>query len=334
MTERAEILTAKDEIARQAADFFQRRRFWNWNGADQAELDAWLDKSALHRVAYLRLEGGIARLDSLKTQSPSSGNPKMTIAFRTYAFGMLAAASVALVATFGAPLVREMLQPPDRTFGTAIGGHAVLRFADGTEVELNTNTAMRYRMTTRERKIWLDRGEAYFRVAHNSANPFMVIAEGHRITDLGTEFLVRDDAGSVDVALVKGRAKLTASNSSTPVAMLTPGDEAVATPVSTIVTRKTPAQLADELAWQRGILVFRNTRLDEAVREFNRYNETKLVVADPSIAGLTFSAEIKTDHYEDFLQLAENVLNLKVTRSGNTIFISPGRPEKRKESRK
>ncbi len=323
MIERTESSATQDEIARRAAEYFQRQRFWNWSDADQAQLDAWLDESVFHRVAWLRLEGGIARADALKALGSSDLAPSKTNgAYRGYAFMLLAAASFAAIAVLGIPYVRAWLTPPDRTFGTAVGGHALLRFADGTEVELNTNTAMRYRMTTEKRVIWLDRGEAYFRVAHNAKNPFTVIAEGHRITDLGTEFLVREDANDIDIALVNGRAKLTSDNPSTPVATLTPGDEAIATPASTLITKKTPAQLADELAWQRGLLVFRNTRLDQAVREFNRYNETKLVVADPSIAGLTFSAEIKTDHYEDFLQLAQTVLNLRVTREGKEILIS------------
>ena len=115
-------------------------------------------------------------------------------------------------------------------------------------------------------------------------------------------------------------------------ATLAPGDDAVATPVSVSMTRKTPQELADELAWRRGVLVFRNTRLDDAVREFNRYFDTKLVIADPSIADLKFSAEVRLDHFDGFLQLARTVLNLRVDRAGGTILLSRvGR--RKKESR-
>jgi transmembrane sensor len=324
-------------IARRAADFILRRRFWEWNESDQAELDAWLAESDFHQVTYLRVQGGAAHIEKLATLRPSDpGVPQQSGIRRRFVLPLLAAASIVLVATLGILFVRDLMRPPNRVFAarvfaTNVGGQARLKFADGTEVELNTDTAVRYRMTTQERTIWLDKGEAYFRVAHNAADPFTVVVGGHRITDLGTEFLVRE-TGSLDVVLVKGRAQLASILSGAPVATLTSGDEAVATPASTTITKKTQQELADELAWRRGMLVFRNTRLADAVREFDRYNETKLIIADPSIASLKFSAELKTDDFEDFLQLAQTVLKLHVDREGNDILISRGQREETKRA--
>ena len=317
-----------EKIERRAADFFQRRRFWRWSEADQAEFSAWLAESDFHRVAYLRLEGGLARvatLAALRFPEPEARAGRRH--YRWFAFGLLAAASVVLAVVLGMPFMRHLMEPPQRAFATNVGGRAHLKFADGTVVELNTSTVVRYRMTTDRRTVWLDSGEAYFRVAHNAADPFTVVAGGHRITDLGTEFAVRDGASGIDVTLVKGRAQLASENPGTPVATLVPGDEAVATPKVTTITRRTGQQLSDQLAWRRGVLVFRNARLADAVREFNRYNETKLVIEDPAVADLKFSAEIKTDHFEDFLELAQAVLNLRVDREGNDILISRGARE-------
>ena len=312
---------AHDAIAARAAEFFERRRFGGWSYADQVELDMWLANSYLHRVAYLRLEGGAARAQQLAALRPLKlKQGTRALLNRRFMFPLLAAASIALVALFGAPYVSAWMQPPDRTDSTDVGGRTLLSFADHTQIELNTNTTMRYRMTTHERVVWLEKGEAWFRVTHDAAHPFTVFVGKHRITDLGTEFLVRRDADSVDVSLLNGRASLGGEGVQT--AMLTPGDEAVATPVSLSVTRKTPRELADELAWRRGVLVFRNTRLADVVKEFNRYNATKLVIADPSIADEQFSAELKTDDYEDFLHLAQTLLNLRVDREGHDILIS------------
>jgi transmembrane sensor len=330
---------AHDAISQRAADYFQRRRFWGWKDADQAELDAWLAESILHEVAYLRVEGAIAHTERLVALRPGpkfnqvapGGNGKF--AYRRFVFPLLAAASIVLVATAGVVFfLHPPIEPPVRAFATNIGGRSLLKFGDGTEMYLNTDTAVRYRMSTDQRIVWLDRGEAWFRVAHNDANPFAVVAAGHRITDLGTEFLVRDDAGSLDVALVKGRAQLASENSGSAAAMLTPGDEAVATQMSMTVTKKTPRELADELAWRQGVLVFRKTRLADVVREFNRYNAIKLVIADPSVADVKITADLKTDHYEDFLQLAQTMLNLRIDREGNDILISRGQRDEPKRA--
>jgi transmembrane sensor len=326
----------RDAISERAADFLERRRFGGWSDADQAGLDAWLAESFLHRAAYLRLEGAVAYAEELVALRPSpksgqtapDGDGKFL--HRRFVLPLLIAASASLFAALGIPFVNSLLQPPDRSFSTDVGGRSLVKFADGTEIELNTDTAMRFRMTTAERTVWLDKGEAWFRVAHNAANPFTVVIGRHRVTDLGTEFLVRRGSNGMEVALLNGRAMLNTEGALT--TMLTPGDDAVATPISVSVTRKTPQELADALAWRHGVLVFRKTKLADAVREFNRYNQTKLVIADPSIADLTFSAEIKDDNFNGFLLVAESMLKLRADLQGNDILLSRDLPEKTKKA--
>lgn len=325
----------RDAISRRAGEFFERRNFGEWTAADQAELDAWIAESTLHRIAYLRLEGIAADTRSVVALRPfrfGSIAPDRhdAIRWRGFMFPLLAAASLAFVAALAIPYVVALLQPPDRNYSTDVGGRTLLKFTDGTEIELNTDSVMRSRMTTAERTIWLERGEAWFHVAHDSAHPFTVVIGSHRVTDLGTEFFVRRGGHDVEVGLVSGRAML--NTDGTPAAILKPGDDAVATPVSLSVMHKTRQQFADELAWRRGMLVFRKTKLVDVVREFNRYNAAKLVIADPSVADETVSADIRTDDFEDFLNVAQTVLGLRVEREGNEFLISRGAREETKKA--
>jgi transmembrane sensor len=316
-----------DAIAKRAAAFFARRRFGGWSERDQTELDAWLAESALHEVAYLRLRAAAARSEKLFALRPFKFGPDASssdgkIGYRRFVVPLLVAASIALFVAFGIPLANYLMQPPERSLSTDVGGRNLLRFADGTEFELNTDTAIRYRMTNQERTVWLDRGEVWFHVAHDAHNPFAVVVGKHRVTDLGTEFLVRRGSNAFEVALLKGEAALSTEGVQT--VALGPGDDAIATPISVAVIRKAPQELADELAWRQGMLVFRNARLSDVVREFNRYNTTKLVIADPSIADKRISVHARTGDYEDFLQLAEVVLKLNIDREGSVILISRG----------
>jgi transmembrane sensor len=323
-----------DPISERAADFLERRRFGGWSAADQTELDAWLAESTLHRVAYLRVEGIAARADrfaalrALKRRQGWFGGGRLVQ--RRFVLPFLAAASIALMAALGIPFVISLTQPPDRIDSTDVGGRTLLSFSDRTQIELNTDTAMRFRMTTAERTVWLEKGEAWFHVSHDAAHPFTVVVGRHRITDLGTEFVVRRDADNVDVALLNGRAALSAAGMQ--MATLNPGDEVIATPVSLSVTRKTQQQLADALAWRQGMLVFRNTRLAEVVKEFNRYNATRLVIADPSVADEKITAELKTGDYVAFLNLTQTLMNLRADREGNEILISRERGEETKRA--
>jgi transmembrane sensor len=324
--------TSYDAIALRAAEYLEQRRFEGWTDADQAGLDAWLAESPLHRVAYLRLEGAAAYGEELfalerKQVARSSGSK---FQYRRFVLPFLAAAAVALIAAFGMPFVLSLMQPPDRIYSTAVGERTTLKFADGTAVDLNTNTAVRFRMTNLERTAWLERGEAWFHVAHDAAHPFAVIAGKDRVTDLGTEFLVRRDSSRMEVALVNGRASLSAQGA--PTEMLVPGDDAVATPVSLSVTRQTPQELADKLSWRQGSLVFRDTKLADVVRELNRYNAVKLVIADPSIADLKFNGKINSDNLDDFLGLAQIVMKLRADKQGKDILLSRAAPAKAKHA--
>jgi transmembrane sensor len=324
-----------DAIARRAADYCQRRHFWEWSDADQAELDAWLAESFLHRAAYLRVEGTVVRTEQLAALRPLQLEPSGLrgdgrILRQWFVLPLLAAASAALFVALGIPFASSLMQPPDRIYSTDIGGRTLLTFADHTQIELNTDTVARFRMTGEDRTVWLDKGEAWFHVSHNAANPFTVIVGKHRVIDLGTEFLIRRGSDRMEVALLNGRATL--STEGAPIATLTPGDDAVATPGSMSVTRKSPQELADEIAWRRGVLDFRNTRLADAVREFNRYNRTKLVITDLSIADLKVSAEIKNDNVQGFLNVAETMLKLRADWQGNDILLSRELPERTKRT--
>jgi transmembrane sensor len=321
-------LETHDAISERASELVALRRDEAWGEADQAELDAWLAESVLHEVAYLRVEGIAARVDRLAGVNtlafkPSTPGRGASFRFRGFLFPFLAAASISAVVMWGPSLVASWLAPPDRTDSTDVGGRTLLSFSDHTEIELNTATAVRVRMTNKERTVWLERGEAWFQVAHDAAHPFTVIVGTHRITDLGTEFLIRRDGDDVDVTLLQGRAAVSSEGLQT--ATLIPGEEALATPTALSVTRKTPQEMADELAWRRGMLVFRKTPLSDVVREFNRYNTTKLEV-DPSAANETVTADVPTDDYETFLHLAKSVMNLHVDREGSIIRISRGDP--------
>jgi len=317
----------REAIEARATDFLQRRRFWDWNGDDDAALETWLEESVTHRVAFLRLSAGAARIERLAALRPARSQAGAerkpgTDRLRRLMFPLLVGpTSLALIAILAVALAHYFLRPSDRTFATDVGGHAVLKFADGTQVELNTDTAIRYRMTTEERTVWLDHGEGYFRVAHDAAHPFVVIAGTRRVTDLGTEFLVRSRARDLEVALIKGRAELGSDDPHARRALLTPGDDAIATDQSVSVTRKTPQQIADALAWQRGVLVFRNTPLADAVAQFNRYNRTKLAIGDPRAADLRVGGEFRADNLPDFLQLAQLVLKIRTESKGTDIWL-------------
>lgn len=306
------------EIEARAAEWLQRRHFWNWSKEDDAALNAWLEEAMAHRIAYWRLNAGFTRTDRLAAlRQPAQEAP----ARESFPFALKIAASLAIAVVIGAAAAQLLMPPRERDYSTALGGRETVSFADGSKIELNTNTALRTRMTTKERIVWLEHGEAFFQVRHDPAHPFIVYAGNHRVTDLGTKFTVRRDSGRLEVSVVQGRVRFEGAAVRKP-ALLTPGDVAVATADSVSVTRESSKDLANALGWRSGVLVFRHATLGEAAAEFNRYNSVKLVIPDKETAALKIYGVFRTDNIEDFTRLAEMVLGLHVAHNANELVIT------------
>jgi len=201
------------------------------------------------------------------------------------------------------------------TYSTPVGGHRVIALADGSRVELNTDTVVR--LLAAQRSVELVKGEAFFHVKHDAAHPLVVEAAGQRLVDLGTEFFVRNEASRVQVGLVNGRVRLENSTTKT---LLAPGDLALV--VGNNVSIKRKAELSDNLAWRSGHLVFHRATLADAVAEFNRYNTRKLMIADNSVGKLTFSSVFPANAIDAFARTAQKSLGLSVAHRGEDIVIS------------
>jgi len=308
------------EIDVRAAEWIEKRNFSDWSDEDQAALDAWLAQSLAHRVAFVRLDTGWRETERLTVLRPFDSAPVEKHGRKNLFIGI--AAAFALVAMLGAGVWHYLAPPQDRIYATGVGGHETIAFADGTKIELNTDTSLRARMTTKERTIWLDKGEAYFRVHHNANVPFTVVASGHRITDLGTSFLVRRDRDRLEVALLDGSVRFGVASTRAKTSLLTPGDDVVATAESVSLAHDTPAELAGKLTWRRGLIVFKDTALADAVSELDRYNSQKLVVADPAIAHRKISGTIPAGDVEGFIRVVRDVLGLHVQNDGNEVVIT------------
>ena len=307
------------DIEAQAAAWVRRRHFWDWSEGEQAELDAWLAESISHRVAYWRMESGFARTEKLVAlRDPVAEGPQTA---RRFPVLMGLAAAAALIAIMGIGATRMMLHPQDRIYSTPVGGHEKIVFADGTKVELNTDTVLRARMTTDQRVVWLEKGEAYFQVKHDAVHPFTVMVGERRVTDLGTAFLVRRDESRMELAVVQGKVRFDAGTAHQ-AATLTPGDVVTASGSTVFEAKKTGAALQNELGWRRGVLVFEDTELSAAAQEFNRYNRKKVIVADAHTAHLRIGGTFPSTNVDAFADAAEAILGLHVKTQGNVIVIS------------
>src|SRR3979409_327142 len=271
-----------------------------------------------HKAAFWRLEHAwqvADRIGALCARDIAPRPRRTGLPLKWWQAGTLAASlllAIAFVVLYSRPILSP--QPTVDTFDTGIGGHRIVPLVDGSRIELNTATILRTMISKKRRDVWLDRGEAFFEVAHIENSVFVVHAGPRMITVVGTQFSVRRDGDKVTVAVVKGRVRVedTTRGEASATTTVTPGDVAIGLGSSTMVISKPVAAVEDKLSWREGRLVFDGTSLAEVAEDFNRYNRQQLLISEPSVAAIRISGTFKASNVQAFVRLLKEAYGLKV----------------------
>ncbi len=308
------------QTQRSAAKWLEHRQSPYWTTADEADFQNWLSDSN-HMVAYLRLEAVWHRTDRLSVLRQPMRAPKPNNTSNIWTIARRSAAALIVAALTAAIAYQQWTTPTEATYVTAIGEHKAITFKDGTRVELNTDTVLRISLNSSERKAWLDKGEAYFEVEHDTARPFIVIANGRKVTDLGTKFLVRQDTDKLHVTVIEGLVDVEAKGKKDR-ALLKPGDILTATSAAQSIQQKSMRSILSSLNWKNGKLFLDYATLAEAAAEFNRYNTQKLIIKDQATAKHIIVGTFQTTDIAAFTKTAKEIFGLKAETKSDQIILS------------
>lgn len=332
-----EVLTL-DELERlgseQAAALLLVRQDSGGDDRDEAVFDEWLAASPAHADAWTRACTAWAAFDvpaddedthalrDMARSAPAQVANESSPARSRWGFAIAASVAV-LAATGGAMLLNRQggtapsgtagtqvatVEPAKLMLATARGEHRSFQLADASTVILNTNSvvAVGFRPGG-ERRLELVRGQAFFKVAHDTTRPFTVEVDGQTVTALGTQFEVRADTATLRVVLVEGRVSVAPANG-LPVVMRA-GQQLLAGPQGVAVSNADLTAVDD---WQRGVVTFKGATLSAAVTELNRYSSAQLKVDDPRVARLTVSGVFKTNDAGRFARTIAEIYPVRV----------------------
>jgi len=328
-------------------------------------LQTWMDEDPRHRAEFIRLRVAWNRVDRLKNMRPEDGTidsdllapskispatllvrglqplqgkPKkgledLFIPERRRVLTTAAAiAAAGVLAWFGAYHLGW------KSYETGIGGREKIELSDGTTVDLNTNTELYARISGSRREIMLSQGEALFHVAHDTKRPFYVVAGGTVVRAVGTAFSVRiRDAGHVDVLVAEGRVAVgapeTEANFENPTLLagapkVSAGEAASVRRNSVAIRSILSKDITRKLSWTEGHLDFQGETLDDAVQEFNRYNQRHITIADPSILKVQFGGSFLTTDLDSFIAaLPRFGIRVQVgDKKGDIRLFAAGKP--------
>jgi transmembrane sensor len=267
---------------RNAAEWVARMHSGTMSTADHVALEAWL----AHRPENRRDYDKIRSLWTMAQDLQSSGTARAYLAQDRARRRSAAPRSRPLVLGLGLGLAAAMVAltvlPLRDVYATGAGEIRTVTLDDGSTVWLNGDSRLRIDFSAPIRRVVLERGEAFFKVAHDANRPFVVEAEPQRITVTGTEFDVRRAPASVEVSVSEGHVIVdspVAHEMVQPATALAAGDDAHFATGQTMPAVAHSAPVQHKGAWREGKVYLDNLHLDAALEEINRYSRTKVILA-------------------------------------------------------
>ncbi|MFC3052532.1 FecR family protein [Kordiimonas pumila] len=303
--------------------------------AERQEFRNWLQKSPQHQEAIDRMAAiwsGSDILDDLNyedTLEPAiTGRQPQS---RLIVWGMAVAASLLLAVT---ALLFNTSNPQAETgsshYYTAVGELKTVTLVDGSSATLNTNSEIEVHYTPDTRTLELIRGEAHFKVAHDTSRPFLVYAGGSVVKAVGTAFSVFLREKNIEVTVDEGVVELLSAPETaqpinekkgippaqnlTPIAALTVGQNAVFSTQIDHIEKLNQQTLDRKLLWREGFIAFAGEPLSEVIDNISRYTDVQIEIQDPSLKNTPIGGYFKVGDVDGMLEALENVFGVQVNR--------------------
>jgi transmembrane sensor len=342
-------------IAEEAVEWFVANRT-GLTAKEGGAFSAWLRTSPVHVEEYLQiaalardlpracelsqnsLEELIAQARAVESGSVAAprapSREEITSQSRKWGLGFVLVAIVLFVGglllypnRWRAPSVPNV-QPALR-LATKHGEQRREVLADGSILHLNTDSSVELRFSSSERRVDLLAGEAFFEVAHQTARPFRVQANGTRIAAMGTRFDVYIQETSTIVIVTEGRvglardsgARSAQSGAGAVTLELAAGREAIVgdsawPPIERV------ADVERATAWLHHQISFDHEPLQQVVLEFNRYTAKPIVIKAPQLRSLEISGVFSTDDVDAFVAFLSSLDGVRVDILDRSIEVS------------
>jgi len=206
-------------IEEEASETCVQRLHGEWTSADQAALEARLERDPAYADAYARVERSWDSLDTHAETPELMAYRAEAIAYARKAAASrwlkvppyirkpwrmaAAAAGIAIVISVGWKLSPYVYTPGQ--YHTGVGEQRIVELEDHSRITLDTATRLRVHYFDDARIVELQEGQAQFSVARDPARPFKVLAGNRTIIAVGTVFTVEYIDQRVHVAMMEGK---------------------------------------------------------------------------------------------------------------------------------
>jgi transmembrane sensor len=326
MTQQADLDEGLSPLTAEALRWVVRLTSGEATQADAAAFARWRSQGPGHEAAFL--EAVAFRRIARTMDLPPPSTTATVVPFRAAAapplsrramFGAGGAVAASLAAWMVArpPLgLWPSLAELAADHRTGRGERRTLAPAAGVAVELNARSALS--ITAGGHGLHLIDGEAFVAVSEAHPLPFAVAAGPMRLELRAASLNVSASERGACVTCLAGVVDAEARGAAV---RLTAGQQlSVRSDGGARVARVNPQYAA---AWRRGLLIFHQTPLAEAVESVNRYRDGKIILASDTLAERPVNGLFHTDQIADAVGQIQQLLHLSATRlPGGVVLLA------------
>ncbi len=313
--------TQKNDVMKEALEWFVRSEARELNGAEKQAFDQWLKADGAHGRAYLAVmdheeqtASVMQTADFHEMGAEIYHSSKRPTAARLRFLVPIAAAVVLLLGLV------QMLISPTHFYQTAVGEQRDISLADGSVIKLNTDTAVSVDFSAEARHVTIHHGQAAFSVAGNAEAPFVVDYGAGEVMVLGTVFDVFKRPQDTRVTLLEGKVRV--GGLVDIVELSVPPEGVSGQPQQVLhggngLSDIRQVSREEVTAWQDQMMVFNAWPLSDVVAEVNRYSGTKIVIADEGVNSFQLSGSFLTTDTDMLLQAMEAYFPVQVAENKN-----------------
>ena len=311
------MIDPREQQMDEAAAWVARMDGDDWSSEQEEQLQRWLGEDPVRQGLLLRAQALWLSLEEpAVAEMPQTPTRSTIFPRRTVLAGGLAAIAASAAGLF------FFTGGGGRVYATGLGEIRQVPLEDGSLATINTASRIEVSFKPDLRLISLEEGEAWFKVAKNAARPFMVRAGDVWVRAVGTAFSVRRNSQGAEVIVTEGIVQTWSDSDSARKLLVGGGGRALVGRTQLAELAPDPAKADRDLAWREGKIELVDETLADAVGEFNRYNQRKILLKDSNVASEQVDGVFSANDPESFALAVHSLLDVPVDMSDpNTIRI-------------
>ena len=301
-------MNVSSQVAEQAVHWLLEMQQGTLNPRQQAAWQQWLNAHSEHQRAWEQIQSVNQRLRGVPSPLAHAALNAPTSRSRRQALKLLLIVGAGSAAAWS--LRQQHILPPlTADYRSPVGQRRTVQLADGSQLQLNTGSAVDVHFDGQQRLVRLLEGEILL-TARAGQTPLHVLTGQGLLSSQAARLTVRQFNDHTQLAVLAGQVEVMPNRYNGLALRVDAAQQVNFTRKGWDTPRPTDANSG---AWADGMLVAAHMRLKDFLNELGRYRRGQLH-CDPHVANLLLSGSYPLDDSERILDLLEISLPVKVRR--------------------